>query len=266
MLQNLKEYVRPDSLEKAWEIYIDNREKALFSSGGLSTALREDEKTEILVDIQKLLPDSVMETEQTIEIGGGMRLNEILDDMEEHHLSQVLKKVGTNQIRNMSTLSGSIAQKYGWSDVITLFLALKSSLRIYDGEEHVIPLEEYLKERFPSIILSVLFDTRFNIGVFQNMTKTDYDVSQLNFYLAAEIKEGMVKDAGVAYGARPGLAVRFRALEEAVKGKSVESLKAEAKVMAKCSERVEVSDGFDLSAEYRKELLGVFIKRSILSM
>ena len=263
MLQNLKAYVRPESLEQAWKTFMDNSARALFVSGGVSTALREDERTEILIDIQKLLPDSVMETEQSFEIGGGMRITEVIDDMDKHPITQVLKTVGTNQIRNMSTISGSIAQKYGWSDVVTLFLALKSSLRVYDGDERVISLEDYLHGNQKPIILSVIFDSRFNFGAFQHMTRTDYDVSQLNFYLCAEIAEGIVKNAGAAYGARPGLAVRFEELEGALTGKSVDELCRGAEDYSKLSEMAKVSDGLDLSAEYRRELLGVFIRRSL---
>jgi CO/xanthine dehydrogenase FAD-binding subunit len=266
MLQNLKAYVRAQSLEQAWDLYMNNREKALFTSGGVSTALREDERTEILIDIQHVLPDSVIETDSQFEIGGGMKINELIDDMDGHHITQVLKKVGTNQIRNMSTLSGSIAQKYGWSDVVTLFLALKASLRVYDGEERIVSLEDYLHGKSKPIILSILFDTRFNFGVFQHMTKTDYDVSQLNFYLCAEIAEGVVKEAGAAYGARPGLALRLPELEGEMKGKTVVELKGNIQQYQKISEAAKVNDGFDLSGEYRKELLGVFIKRSILAL
>lgn len=267
MLINLKEFLKPNSLKEAWKVYQKDPEHTLFSTGGLSTALREDERTQIVLDLKGLLPNQIENREDHIFIGGNMTINEAMSSLKDHDLVQVLKQVGTNQIRNMATISGTIGQKYGWSDIITALVAYKANVLVYndDGESNI-PIEEYLGSKVPSIVLGVTIEQKYNFGTFHYISRTDYDVSQFNFYLCASVENGRMVEAGIAYGARPGFAQRFNEAEEMLKDLPLNELIGKTDKIVEKVENANVSTGFGLSQEYRKELLKVYLKRSLQAL
>ena len=270
MLQNLREYQKPDNVEEAWELYTQDPGHTLFSTGGLSTALREDRGTKRLIDISGVLPSGLEKQkrpepdafERTV-MGGAMTINEAIDALDGHFLTPVLKQVGSNQIRNMATVSGSVAQRYGWSDILTALLAAKAKLEIYNGKYREMPLAQYLRNREKAIVLSVIVPDRFNSGAFQTMTRTHYDVSQFNLFLAASVENGTIHSAGLACGARPAAAVELKATELLIKG-SYEDLHSKMEEITKTAVgEAGLGNGMDLSKEYREELLAVYIKWAV---
>ncbi|MFP4460992.1 MAG: FAD binding domain-containing protein [Thermotogota bacterium] len=267
MLTNLKEYLKPKSLKEAWNIYQKKPEHTLFSTGGLSTALREEERTQTVLDLKEVLPSQIENRNGKLFIGGNMTINEVLDALKNHDLSQVLKQVGTNQIRNMATISGSIAQKYGWSDIITALVAYKAHVLLYNGKgESNLPIEDYLTLKEPSVVLGVLINRKFNHGFFHYISKTDYDVSQFNFYLCVYVENGKIIESGIAYGARPGYAKRFLEAEKMLNDSYLNEIDGKTEKILEQTENASVSNGFGLSQEYRKELLSVFLKRSLAQL
>lgn len=267
MLTNLKEYLKPNSLKEAWEVYLKDPEHTLFSTGGLSTALREDERTQMVIDLKGLLPNQIEDREDHIFIGGDMTINESIISLKNHHLVQVLKQVGTNQIRNMATISGSIGQKYGWSDIITAFVAYKADVLLYDDKgESKVPIEDYLGSKVPSIVLGVTIEKKYNFGTFHHISRTDYDVSQFNYYLCASVDNGRILETGIAYGARPGYAKSFIEAEKMLIDLPLNELVGKRDKIVESAEKANVSTGFGLSQEYRQELLKVYLKRSIKAL
>jgi len=256
--------LRPKSLKEAWDLYQKNPEHTLFSSGGLSTALREDERTQVILDINAVLPKMVEETPDALFIGGGMTINQIINALKTHDLTRVFSIVGTNQIRNMATLSGSIAQKYGWSDILTALVAYKAQVQLYNGEQaFYTSIGEYLQSKEPAVVLGVRIEKKFNFSHFQHLSRTDYDVSQLNYCLCVHLEEDLICESGMAYGAAPGYAKRLQEVEGILNGLKVSEIQAHLSSILEMTENATLSDGFGLSGEYRKELLGVFLKRGL---
>lgn len=254
MIINLKEYIKPESLEQAWKIHKENIDTSIFSTGGLSTSLREDHTTQYILDIKGLLPDKLIETPETYTIGGGMTVNELIKAMGNHPLVGCLKRVGTNQIRNMSTIAGSIAQRYGWSDIITALVAYKSEINVFtDEKETTVSIEDYLASKKRPIIVSITIDKKYNRGAFQHISRTDYDVSQFNLFMCARVEDNEIKEKSIAYGARPGYALRLKTAEEFHDPSELFEAVSSAKV----------SNGFGLSEDYRRDLLKVFLKRAL---
>jgi len=267
MLTNLKEYLKPENLNEAWRQYKENPEHTIFSTGGLSTALREDERTTTLVDLCKVLSRKVTVKEEKLLIGGGMTINETLESLKDHALREVLTHVGTNQIRNMATISGSIAQKYGWSDILTALVAYKARVQLFDDSgETTLPIDEYLQAKQPSIVLGIEIQRKFNFGSFQYISRTDYDVSQFNFFMSAHIQQEKILETGIAFGARPGYAKRFQEAEAFLTGLTLNECEAKSDELYEKCDKVSLSNGFQLSAEYRKELLKVFLKHSLMKL
>ena len=55
------------------------------------------------------------------------------------------------QLRNLATVGGSIYSRFGFSDVLTMFLALNASVELYKGG--IVPLSEYAQRPYDRDIL-----------------------------------------------------------------------------------------------------------------
>ena len=55
------------------------------------------------------------------------------------------------QLRNLATVGGSIYSRFGFSDVLTMFLALNASVELYKGG--IVPLAEYAQRPYDRDIL-----------------------------------------------------------------------------------------------------------------
>ena len=159
------------------------------------------------------------------------------------------------QFRNLATVGGSIYGRYGFSDVLTMFLAMDSYVELYKGG--IIPLREYAKMPYDRDILVRLIVKKeaasFDYQSVRN-TQTDFPVLTC---AAAKTEAGY----RFAIGARPGKAVLFELSNEDMKDKNVENI---AEYAAKCvKEQIVTGSNTRGSAEYRKHLAGVLVRRAV---
>ena len=112
-----------------------------------------------------------------------------------------MKDIVGVQFRNMATVGGSIWGRFGFSDVLTVFVALDSYVELYKGG--IIPLEQFTKMKPDNDILVRLIVKKTPCKVVYSSVRnqrTDFPVltcalSQMNGQYNASI------------GARPGRAV-----------------------------------------------------------
>ena len=133
----IQKYVRAQSLEEAWQLNQAKRNRIVggmlwlrLGRGGVGTA----------IDLSDLGLDKMEETETEFSIGAMVTLRQL----EQHEglntycsgaVKNAVKDIVGVQFRNMATLGGSIWGRFGFSDVLTVFLAM------YRGG--IIPLEQF---------------------------------------------------------------------------------------------------------------------------
>src|SRR5699024_3896501 len=88
------------------------------------------------------------EKEEEFRIGCMVTLRQIelhqgLNDWFQGMLRDSVKDIVGVQFRNLATVGGSIFGRFGFSDVLTAFLALDTKVELYRGG--IIPLEEFVK-------------------------------------------------------------------------------------------------------------------------
>ncbi len=261
MLNKLEEYLKPDTLEEAWQIY-NSSENCLFITGGLSVSLREDNTTSTLIDLKGIIPKDLEKTEGEMTIGGGMSVNELIDMLEDGLLKDSLKVIGSNQIRNMSSISGGIAQKYSWSDLITIFLAMDCELELYNGELFNISLKEYLEKKSRGIVLKIKINTGYNYGKYYKFSRTTYDVAVFNAAIFMEY-DGYIKKSSIVCGARPLIARKLEKASEYLINRSFPLSESEFEELnGIIGSEASFKDNADASKEYRYKLLRSFLKKT----
>lgn len=149
----IQKYVRAQSLEEAWQLNQRGRNRIVggmlwlrLSRGGVGTA----------IDLSGLGLDKIEETETEFSIGAMATLRQL----EQHEglnaytggaVKNALKDIVGVQFRNMATIGGSIWGRFGFSDVLTVFLAMDCCVELYKGG--IVPLEQFANMKKDSDIL-----------------------------------------------------------------------------------------------------------------
>lgn len=273
MLKVLKEYLNPSSLEEAWQLFQmrnwehSSSSQVLFLTGGLSVAQRDDHSTESIIDLNRAIGKGIIEHEHAYEIEAAASITDCIDKVDLPFLKEALKQVGSRQIRNMSSIAGSIAQRYSWSDTLTALLALDCQIELFDGTFFRQSLEEYLQKKFSAILTKIWIPKRFTTGSFFKFCRTQYDIAILNTGMVFRIEEGILKESRIACGSRPGVAKFLQATSEKFVGKTPQNVLSNIKeIFEAAKSEAEVKQNEEASAEYRQQLLTTFIQQGVQNL
>ena len=122
------------------------------------------------------------ETEEEFRIGCMTTLRELecherLNQWCEGAVKDAVSDIVGVQFRNLATIGGSIFGRYGFSDVLTVFLAMDSYVELYKGG--IVPLQEFAQmKRDNDILVRVIVkkDQRNMIYLAHRNSKTDFPV------------------------------------------------------------------------------------------
>ena len=139
----IQKYVRAQSLEEAWQLNQAKRNRIVggmlwlrLGRGGVGTA----------IDLSDLGLDKIEETGEGFSIGAMATLRQLeqhdgLNAYTNGAIRNAVKDIVGVQFRNMATLGGSIWGRFGFSDVLTVFLAMDCYVELYKGG--IVPLEQF---------------------------------------------------------------------------------------------------------------------------
>lgn len=260
----IKEYVRVESLEEAYEL---NQKKTNRILGGMLWMRMSNVQIQKGIDLSGLGLDKIEETDTEFQIGCMVTLRQLeLHEGFNKYTNGIargcVKDIVGVQFRNLATVGGSIFGRFGFSDVLTAFLAMDSFVELYKGG--IVPLSEFVNmKKDNDILVRVIVkkhaDERYAYLTHRN-TKTDFPV------LAVAVMEDK-EQVKVVAGARPHKAKLVEIDEEVQKkilnSTSVDELKEIAKTL---SETVETGSNMRASGEYRTHLAKVLIGRAFVQL
>ena len=175
----IKQYVKAESLEQAYEL---NQKKTNRIVGGMLWLKMSTAQIQTAIDLSGLGLDQIEETEDAWKIGcmvslRDLELHEGLNELSCNMIRESVRSIVGVQFRNLATIGGSIFGRFGFSDVLTCFLALDTEVELYKGG--IISLEEFAKmERDNDILVRVIVKKTPGKGSYQSHrnTKTDFPV------------------------------------------------------------------------------------------
>ena len=149
----IQKYVRAQSLEEAWQLNQNKRNRIL---GGMLWLRLGKGSVGTAIDLCDLGLNTIEETDAQFSIGAMATLRDIemhagLNAYTSGAVAGAVKDIVGVQFRNMATVGGSIWGRFGFSDVLTVFLALDSYVELYKGG--IIPLEQFAKTKKDNDIL-----------------------------------------------------------------------------------------------------------------
>ena len=95
-------------------------------------------RVKTVIDLSGLGLDQIEESDNVIKIGAMCTLRQIeeseaLKSLYGDGIAEAVRHIVGVQFRNQATVGGSIYGRFGFSDVLTAFLALDTFVELYDG-------------------------------------------------------------------------------------------------------------------------------------
>ena len=255
-MMTIREYKRAESLEEAWRL---NQKRPNRVLGGMIWLKMENINVGTAIDLSGLGLDTIEETDDGFSIGAMVTLRQLelhpgLAAYTDGAVRESVRHIVGVQLRNLATVGGSIYSRFGFSDVLTMFLALNASVELYKGG--VVPLAEYARRPYDrDILVGVLVPKENARVVYQSVRNSQTDFPVLTC-AAAKLADGSIR---AAIGARPGKAVLYTAAPEA--GETAE--KFAARFAAEVKADIKTESNLRGGAEYRRHLAGVLTKRAV---
>jgi CO/xanthine dehydrogenase FAD-binding subunit len=253
----IQKYVRAQSLEEAYTLNQNKRNRIVagmmwirLGKGSVGTA----------IDLCDLGLDKIEENDESFSIGAtvSLRALEQHDGLNKYTggaVKNALKDIVGVQFRNMATVGGSIWGRFGFSDVLTVLLALDTYVELYKGG--TVSLEEFVKMKYDSdLLVRVIIKKSPAKIVYTSMRnqRTDFPV----LACAVSCVNGEYR---ASIGARPARAMLLRDENGTLTdGITKESAKAFARYVA---ESTPTSGNLRGSADYRTHLVRVLTERSV---
>lgn len=255
-MMTIREYKRAETLEEAWQL---NQKKANRVLGGMIWLKMENINVGTAIDLSGLGLDTIEETDVGFSIGAMVTLRQLethpgLEAFTHGAVREALRHIVGVQLRNLATVGGSIYSRFGFSDVLTLFLAMDCSVELYKGG--IVPLREYAERPYDrDIVVRLLVRKEAADYCYQSVRNSQTDFPVLTC-AAARLADGSIR---AALGARPGKAVLYTAAPQA--GETAEAFAA--RFAAEVKADIKTESNIRGSAAYRRHLAGVLTKRAV---
>ena len=255
----IKHYVRAKTLDEAYTLC---QKRANVVLGGMLWLKVQNRTVDTAIDLSDLGLDAIEETPEAFRIGAMVTLRQL----EEHPalnaltcgaLADSVRPIVGVQFRNLATLGGSLYGRFGFSDLLTLFLALDAVVELHHGG--AVPLADYAARPYERDILTHIVVPKQPGKVAyraQRNTATDFPV----LTCAVAVRPDGVR---CAIGARPMKAQLYTGIP-ALLAKGIDALSAQAFGE---SIAAEASFGSNLRAVagYRRAICPVLVRRALLA-
>jgi putative selenate reductase FAD-binding subunit len=143
MWTSIKDIIIPKDFTEAIEANLEPN--TTYFSGGTYLVAEKNKTINTLIDINELIDDKISVDDNSISIGAGAKVQDIVNNSQ--HLSKLAlsakQSIFSKNIRNQRTLGGEIAQKNIRSDLFVYLITLNPILEIMNPKIQQIKLREW---------------------------------------------------------------------------------------------------------------------------
>jgi len=279
------EYIEPRSIPEICSLLYRYGDEAKILAGGTDLLVRMKEKEirpRYLIDL-KAIPG--LNFIRYVE-GSGITIGALtcLSDLEESPLIQEKAKIltraaptiGAIQTRNKATLGGNLCNASPASDMAPALLALEARIKLIGlGGERIIPLEDFFLGPGKTclnpgeILAEIIIPGKMlgKTGVYlKHSTRRALDLAIVSTAVVMETgsDRAYIQDIKIALGAIAPTPLRLKSVEEMLRQELPEEPLLEQAAQKAATEVSPITD-LRASAEYRREMVRVLLKRGIKS-
>ncbi|MDD3218952.1 MAG: FAD binding domain-containing protein [Lachnospiraceae bacterium] len=256
----IKRYWKVETLEEAYEL---NQKRANRIIGGMVWMKMGEKQFHTAIDLSDVVSSEIVENEEEFIIGAMTTLRDLechegIHKYTDGAVKESLRHIVGVQFRNVATVGGSIWGRFGFSDVLTMFLAMDTYVDLYKGGR--VSLEAFSKMPYDKdILLNIVVKKNTMSLAYESMrnTKTDFPV----LACAASVRPDEVL---LSIGARPQKAVIIRANDTVMKIDRSEQEEFARALAVQVKAEISVGSNMRASAEYRRQLAGVLARRAVM--
>jgi CO/xanthine dehydrogenase FAD-binding subunit len=202
-----------------------------------------------------------------VTAGAGVTFARILAERNLAFLHAPARSIGGPAVRNMGTVGGNLFAPPPYGDFTVALLALDATVAVQGGfGTREVPLEEFLQSRdrqAGTLVTSISCQKPASADAFRyrkiaRIRPKGAAVVTLAVHLP--LSGGRVAAPRIALGSMAPVPIRARAAERALDGRSLDAATIEAAAAA-ATEGISPSDNALASAWYRREIVGVHLRR-----
>ncbi len=275
MFANVQEYHHATTLKDALKKLGKNGEQIAVPVTGafhlISSKLRA---ATCLVDISAVGLDTVKVDGKKVTIGGAANFQQIVKGLGEvlnGVVSKSARAYSTIIQRNTTTLQDALFGYATYFDLLTALLALDTQVTVQGKAKKVVPLAQFFSKENRAVLSNQEVATEFSFKLpsgdtgasLQRLALTDGDaVAILNVVAVLKMTGKKCAEARIAVGGGLPAPVRLTAIEQELAGKSLDASLVES-VSGKVAGIIEPVSDIRGSAQYRKQISGVLVRRAI---
>lgn len=251
-----RQLLQPKTVAEAYDLAMKHRFMPLLAGGawiGLGSW-----RWPMVIDMSGLGLDYIRDQESYYAIGamatqGDVERFEPFKTFSKGVLPKVVHSVLGVQFRNMATLGGSVAAKFGFSDIIPSLLALQAEVVLY--KHGIMSLVDFLALRERDVLVEIRIPKTDVLVVAENLRKSVSDFP----YLTGALRKD---ETGyhIYIGCRPAVAREAVQAGEILTAKGVAGLQ---EAMEAAANEIPFQTNSHASASYRQAMTKVIVKRLV---
>jgi CO/xanthine dehydrogenase FAD-binding subunit len=276
LLPDLKEYHRPETLEKAYQLLCRTEIASRILAGATSLAFARP-PAEAIVDITRIpLSGSAHDSGGDLLIGATTTIHALERDSEACYYGHgIIRKACDNlastPLRNLITTGGNVMGGYVWSDLPVAFLALDARMQLYSGQfdQRTFDTQGKFDRLNPAVRKEILTHVVLPAGrrgyhaSFRKFARTQVDLAFVSAAASFASRNGTLQNVRVVCGALIPEPQRILPVERLLEGaRFSRALCAEAGKLA--LESISPRQDNRAGADYRRSLLGTLVEQVLL--
>jgi xanthine dehydrogenase small subunit len=190
-------------------------------------------------------------------------------------LGELLRRLGSKQVRASGTLCGNVANGSPIGDMPPALIVLGATVELRKGKRvRSMPVEDFYIEygkqnRAPGELVTAVTVPKLRTGdifrCYKIGKRFDQDISSVMGAFRFSVEDdGVVSDARIAYGGMAGTPKRARTAEAALRGGQLRDSRAWAKAFASLREDFSPIDDHRASARYRAETAHALLGKALI--
>jgi len=274
------DYERPETVEEAIDLLIENPEAEILAGGHslLPTMKSGLASPDLLVDISRIdAMQGIEAADGTVSIGALTNYATVADhDTVRENvtvLAEAAHAVGDVQVRNRGTIGGNLAHADPASDLPAAALAADATMVVQGpDEERRIDADDFFFGMYATdvgedeLLTRIEFPARPDAtGAYAKKPSPSSGYAMVGVAVSLRVDAGLVEDVGVAANGIMDHGVRLDPVEDALVGTNPdgEAVAAAAASSTEDLDEMMMMDDLQASAEFRAQLLETYAERAL---
>jgi len=269
MLPNLTEYHRPKTLDDALALLRRSDIRSVPLAGGTELVGRKDKSVEAVVDLQDLGLAYIREEQGRVCIGAMTRLQELVDSpvvqgLANGLLSHSAQTTAPLNTRNAATIGGAVAVAHPEDDVLAALLVLDAEVRLRAPRKKRLALADYIAHKPWGLITEIRVPRPAgSVGTaYEKVARTPSDRPIVSATALLAMRGEVCQKARLALGSVATTPLRVPRTEKLLEKQKITAQLIDQAAQA-VMEQVQPPSDFRASAEYRREMCGVLVRRVV---